>query len=140
MPIRNAISLRPPRATISRETLENAAKIKAIVYPCRRDLRNSFFILLWKPMTDRRIAAGRKENIRYSPRVPSGLPQPGENFSSKIPVTPRSIKKIKRTILIFLGNNLNFITPFHITSFVILQPLGCGAVRLFPHNLARQHN
>ena len=119
MPIRKAIPPGVPRATIGRKALENVVKIKAIVYPCRRDLRNSFFILLWKPMTDRRIAAGRKENIRYSPRVRRGLPQPGENFSSKIPVTPRSIKKIKRTILIFLGNNLFFIKPFHITSFVI---------------------
>jgi hypothetical protein len=55
-------------------------------------------------------------------------------------VTPRSIKKIKRTIFIFLGKNFNFIKPFVITSFVILLPLACGAVLLFPHNLARQHN
>ncbi len=121
MPIRNAISLRPPRATIGREMLDNAAKIKAIVYPCRSDLRNSFFILLWKPMTARKIAAGIKEkNIRYSPRVRRGLLQPEENIFRKIPEIPRSIKKIKRTILIFLGNNLNFITPFDITNFVIL--------------------
>jgi hypothetical protein len=140
MPIRKAISLRPPRVTIGRKTLENAAKIKAIVYPCRSDLRNSFFILLWKPMTDRRIAAGRKEYIRYSPRVRSGLLQPEENFSRKIPVTPRSMKKIKRAIFIFLGKNFNFITPFAITSFVILQPRAFGADRLFPHNPARWRN
>jgi hypothetical protein len=72
-------------------------------------------------MTDRRIAAGRKENIRYSPRVPSGLPQPGENFSRKIPITPRSIKKIKSAVLIFLGKNFNFIKPFHIVILVIFQ-------------------
>ena len=104
------------------------------------DLRNSFFIPLWKPMTDRRIAAGRKENIRHSPRVRRGLPQPEENFSRKIPVIPRSIKKIKSATFIFLGKNFNFIKPFDITSFVILLPLACGAVLLFPHNLARQHN
>lgn len=121
MPIRKAIPPGLPRITIDRETLENAAKIKAIVYPCRRDLRNPFFILLWKPMTARRIAAGRKENIRNSPRVPSGLPQPGENFSRKIPITPRSIKKIKSAVLIFLGKNFNFIKPFHIVILVIIQ-------------------
>ena len=137
IPIRKVISLRPPCVTISRKTLENAAKIKAIVYPCRSDLRNSFFMPLWKPITDRRIAAGRKEIIRYSPRVRRGLPQPEENCSRRIPVTPRSIKKIKMTTLIFLGKNLNFITFFHITSFVILRPLACGASRLFHHNPAR---
>lgn len=140
MPIRKVILLRLPPVTIDRETLEKTAKIKTIVYPCRSDLRNSFLIPPWKPMTDRRIAAGRKENIRYSPRVLSGLPQPEENFSRKIPENPRSINKIKRTILIILGNNLNFIKPFHIKSSVILEPRACGADRLFPHNLARQHN
>jgi len=141
MLIRNAIALRSPPLTIGREILENAATIKAIVYPCRSDLRNSLFMPLWKPMTDRRIAAGRNEkNIMYSPRVRSGLLQPGENFLRQIPVIPRSMKKIKRAIFIFLGKNFNFIKPFEITSFVILQPPAFGAVRLFPYSLARQHN
>lgn len=130
MPIRNAISLRPPPATTGRETLENAAKIKAIVYPCRSDLRNSFFMALWKQMTDRKIAAGRKENIWYSPSVRSGLPQPEENFSRQIPVIPRSIKKIKRAILIFLGKNLNSMAFFHILILVIPWPRAYGATRL----------
>jgi hypothetical protein len=65
MPIKKVISLRLPRDTMDRETLENAAKIKVIVYPCRNDLRNSLFIPLWKPVTDRRIVGGRRENIRY---------------------------------------------------------------------------
>jgi len=52
-------------------------------------------------MTDRRIAAGRKENIRYSPGVRSGFPQPEENFSRKIPVPPRSKKKIRIEVLNF---------------------------------------
>ena len=122
MPTRNAISLKPAPATIGKETLENAAKIKVIVYPWRSDLRNLFFIVLWKPIMDRRIAAGRNEkNIRYSPRVRSGLPQPGEYFSRKIPVIPRSIKKSRRTILIFLGKNLILMTFFHIAILVIFQ-------------------
>lgn len=140
MPIKKVISLRLPRDTMDRETLENAAKIKVIVYPCKSDLRKSFFIPLWKPMTDRRIAAGRKEYIRYSPRARTGLPHPEENFSRKIPITPRSIRKIKRAIFIFLGKNFNFIKPLNIASFVILQPHACGAARLFPCNLAKQHN
>jgi hypothetical protein len=62
--------------------------------------------------------------------------QNGNGYS----ISPRSIKKIKRAILIFLGKNFNFIKSFDITSFVILRLLACGAVLLFPHNLARQHN
>ena len=112
MPIRKVISLRLPRITMGKETLENAAKIKVMVYPWRSDLRNLFFIPLWKPMTDNRIAAGRKKNIRYSPRVRSGLPQPEENFSRQIPVIPRSMKKIERAIFIFLGMNFNFMILF----------------------------
>jgi len=123
MLIRKAISLRLPRTATGREKLENAAKIKVIVYPCRSDLRNSFFTPLWKPMTARRIAAGRKENIKYSPRVLRGLPHPEEYFSRKIPITPRSIKKIKRAILIFLGKNFSFIKSFPVKSFSFLSPV-----------------
>ena len=141
MLIRNPVALRPSPATTGIETLENTAKIKAIVYPCRSDLRNSFFMPLWKPMTDRRIAAGRNEkNIMYSPRVRNGLLQPGENFLRQIPVIPRSMKKIKRTTFIFPGKNLNFIKPFNIATFIILQPRAFGAVRLYPYSFARQHN
>jgi hypothetical protein len=95
-------------------------------------LRNSFFKPICKPMADRRIAAdiNEKKN-KYSPRVRSGLPQPEENFSRQIPVIPRSIKKIRRTILIFLGKNLKFIKPFHITSFVIPRLRACEVTRLF---------
>ena len=111
MPIRNAMSLRPPPDITGGKILENAAMIKVIVYPCRSDLRNSFCMSLWKPMMDRRIAAGRKENIRYSPRVRKGLLQPEEHFSRNIPIIPRSIKKIKKVIFIFLGKIFNFIMP-----------------------------
>jgi len=118
MPIRNAISLRLPRAVTGREMLENATKNKVMVYPCRSDLRNSFFMPLWKPITDRRIAAGRKENIRYSPRVRRELPQPEENFSRQIPEIPRRIKKIKRAIFIFPGDEFQFRDLFWYFNFV----------------------
>jgi len=131
MSVRNAISLRHPPATTGREMLENAAKIKVIVYPCRGDLRNSFFILLWKPIMDRRTATGRKEKIRYSPRVRRGLPQPEVYFSRKIPVIPRSVKKIKKAIFIFLGKNLILIMLFGIMDFVIQQPHVFGVIRLY---------
>ena len=121
--IRKEISLRSALVTNGRKALENAAKIKVIVYPCRSDLRNSFFMPLWKPMMGGRIAAGRNENIRYSPRVLRGLPHPEEYFSSKIPVTPRNIKRIKRAIFIFCGKNLSFIKPFPTKSFSFPGPV-----------------
>ena len=82
----------------------------------------------------------QKGKCQVLSKIRRGFPPPEENVSSKIPITPISIKKIKRTILIFLGKNFNFIKPFDIISFVILRPLACGAVLLFPHNLARQHS
>jgi len=63
--------------------------------------------LLWKPIITDKIAARKKDNFKYYPRVSSGLFQTGANSSKKIPVIPGNKEKTKNMIFTFFENNPN---------------------------------
>jgi len=63
-------------STIVKIAQEEATNIKRITYPWKSDLKNSLRILLWKPIITDKIAASKKDNCKYLPRVSSGLFQP----------------------------------------------------------------
>ena len=84
-----------------------AKNIKRIKYPWKSDLKNSLRIFLWKPIIANKTAASNKNNCRYSPRVRSGLLQPGARFSKNIPVIPNNKEKTKNMIFTFFDNNSN---------------------------------
>lgn len=96
------------RNTMAKTTHAEAKNIKRIKYPRKSDLKNSLRIFVWKPIIVKKTGAGNKNNCRYSPRVPSGLLQPGENFSKNIPVIPNNNKNTKNKIFTFFENNSNF--------------------------------
>lgn len=93
---------------MAKTTLAEAKNIKRIKYPWKSDLKNSLRIFVWKPIIANKTAASNKNNCRYSPRVPSGLLQPGENISKNIPVIPNNNKNTKNMIFTFFENNLYF--------------------------------
>ena len=97
-----------PSNTMVEITQEEKTNIKRTAYPCKNDLKNSLHILFWKPIIANKIAANKKDNCRYSPRVPSGLFHPGANCSKQIPVIPSNKEKIKNMIFTFFENNSNF--------------------------------
>jgi len=93
---------------MAKTTHAEAKNIKRIKYPWKSDLKNSLRMFLWKPIIANKTAAGNKNNCRYSPRVPSGLLQPGANFSKNIPVIPNNKENTKNMIITFFENNSDF--------------------------------
>ncbi|MBL7144001.1 MAG: hypothetical protein ISS76_07195 [Phycisphaerae bacterium] len=93
---------------MAKTTHAEAKNIKRITYPWKSDLKNSLRIFVWKPIIANKTGAGNKNNCRYSPRVPSGLLQPGANFSKNIPVIPNNKENTKNKIFTFFENNSNF--------------------------------
>jgi len=90
---------------MAKTTQAEAKNIKRIKYPWKSDLKNSLRIFLWKPTIANKTGASNKNNCRYSPRVPSGLCQPGANFSKNIPVIPNNKENTKNMIFAFFENN-----------------------------------
>jgi hypothetical protein len=109
------------------ETANAVAKnIKRITYPWKSDLKNSLRIFLWKPIIANKTAASNKNNCRYSPRVPIGLCQPGENSSKNIPVIPNNKEKTKNMIFAFFENNSS--CPLLFNNSTIIRDLRRAAI------------
>ncbi len=94
--------------TMAKTTNAEAKNIKRITYPWKSDLKNSLRIFLWKPIIANKTGTSNKNNCRYSPRVRSGLLQPGANFSKNIPVIPNNKENTKNMIFAFFENNSGF--------------------------------